>query len=85
MFRHFIQRWNAVKEEKLKQNPHYPLLVPKVHFSNCEKRFLFFLAKKMAKFLDPLFIVLGLKVFNLETTQSKCKVFEITWYFDLVW
>jgi hypothetical protein len=61
MFRHFIQRWNAVKEEKLKQNPHYPLLVPKVNFSNCEKRFLFFLATNMAKCLDPLLIGFGPK------------------------
>jgi hypothetical protein len=60
MFRHFIQRWNAVKEEKLKQNPHYPLLVPKVNFSHCGKRFLFFLATNTAKFIVPLFIVLGL-------------------------
>lgn len=27
--RHFIQRWNAVKVEKVKDNPKYPLLVPK--------------------------------------------------------
>nr|QDR51023.1 Phospholipase D [Manduca sexta] len=27
--RHFIQRWNAVKLEKARQNPNYPYLVPK--------------------------------------------------------
>ena len=29
-FRHFIQRWNTVKREKMKQDRKYPILVPKV-------------------------------------------------------
>jgi hypothetical protein len=79
MFRHFIQRWNAVKEEKLKQNPHYPLLVPKVNFSNCDESFLFFLL------VDPIFTVLGLGKKHAIWKPPGLSVHESTWHFELVW
>lgn len=34
MARHFIQRWNATKQEKMKVNPAYPYLLPK-SYKNC--------------------------------------------------